>query len=137
MTKKVKLAVYDKDLKARIYKNFHVTDDGAKIQVRRGGKANFNPEFDNDSFIEFPKRSLLRPWRIGWNRVYFAPNGAKACVNFRTKTVLEPDPSLVLKAAGTEMLRNLGKEKAETPMLTYIMLGILIFIAMKLFGVIA
>lgn len=137
MTKKVKLAIFDKDLKARTYKNFPVTDDGAKIQVKRGGKANFNPEFDNESFIEFPKRSLRPPWRIHWNRVYFAPNGAKKCVNFQTLTVLEPDPSLVLKAAGTEMLRNLGKEKAETPMLTYIMLFILIVLALKVFGVIA
>lgn len=136
-TNKVKLAVYDKDLKARIYKKFPVTDDGAKIQVKRGGKANFNPEFDNDSFIEFPKRSFPRVWRKTWDRVYFAPNAAKKCVNFRTLTVLEPDPSLVLKAAGTEMLRNLGKEKAETPMLTYIMLFILIVLALKVFGVIA
>jgi hypothetical protein len=131
------LAVYDKDLKARIYKKFPVTDDGAKIQVRRGGKANFNPEFNNDSFIELPKRSLLRPWVIGWNRVYFAPNGAKKCVDFRNEVVLDPDPTLVMKAAGTEMLRNLGKEKAETPIITYVMLLILILLALKLFGVMA
>ena len=137
MTKKVKLAVFDKDLKARIYRKFHVTDDGAKIQVKRGGKANFNPEFDNDSFIEFPKRSLLRPWITNWQRVYFVANGAKKCVNFKTETVLEPDPSLVMKAASTQMLNNLGKEKAETPMLSYITLGILIVLALKLFGVIA
>jgi len=131
------LAVYDKDLKARIYKKFPVTDDGSKIQVKRGGKANFNPAIDNDSFIEFPKRSLLRPWAISWQRVYFAPNGAKKCVNFQTKTVLDPDPSLVLKAAGTQMLNNLGKEKIETPILTYIMLFLLIVAVLKLFGVIA
>jgi hypothetical protein len=136
-TKKVKLAVYDKDLKARIYRKFQVTDDGSKIQVKRGGKANFNPGFDNDSFIEFPKRRFIPPWAIKWDRVYFVPNLAKKCVNFRTQTVLEPDPSLVLKAAGTEMLKNLGKEKTETPLFTYITLGILILIALKLFGVIA
>jgi len=129
--------VYDKDLKARIYRKFPVTDDGAKIQVRKGGKANFNPEFDNHSFIELPNRSLLRPWHRNWNRVYFVPNGAKKCVDFHTETVLEPDPTLVIKAAGTEMLRNLGKEKAETPIITYIMLLILILLALKLFGVMA
>lgn len=137
MTKKVKLAVFDKDLKARIYKKFSVTDDGAKIQVRRGGKANFNPTFDNDSYIEFPRRSLLKPWAIVWDRVYFAPNGAKKCVNFRTNAVLDPDPTEVMKAAGTEMLKNLGKEKAETPLLTYIMLGILVLVLLKVFGMIA
>jgi len=131
------LAVYDKDLKARVYKNFPVSDDGAKIMVRKGGRANFNPAIDNESFIEFPKRSLLRPWVTNWQRVYFAPNGAKKCVNFQTKTILDPDPSLVLKAAGTEMLRNLGKEKIETPVLTYIMLFLLVVAVLKLFGVIA
>ena len=35
------------------------------------------------------------------------------------------------------MLKNLGKEKAETPLLSYIMLGTLILIALKLFGMIA
>lgn len=137
MTKKVKLAVFDGDLKARTYKKFPVTDDGGKIQVKRGGKANFNPEFDNDSFIEFPHRSLLKPWTIGWDRVYFARKGAEKCVNFRTENIPGPDPTLVMNAAGTEMLRNLGKEKAETPMLTYITVLLLIFLVLKALGVIA
>jgi hypothetical protein len=80
MTKKVKLAIFDRDLKAREYKHFDVTDDGSKIRVRSGGKRNFNPTFDNDSFIEFPRPRYLGG---GWDRVYFARNGAKACVRFR------------------------------------------------------
>ena len=83
MTKKVKLAVFDRDLKARQYGNFEVTDDGSKIRVRTGGKRNFNPTFDNDSFVEFPRRSFLPPFKTTWDRVYFARNGAKACVRFR------------------------------------------------------
>lgn len=137
MSKKVKLAVYDKDLKARIYKKFPVSDDGTKILVKRRETENFNPEFDNDSFIEFPKRSLFKPWALSWQRVYFAPKLAKKCVNFQTKTVLEPDPSLVLKAARTTMLNNLGREKAETSLLTWIQIGLLVFIALKVLGVIA
>ena len=85
MSKKVKLAVYDKDLKARIYKKFPVSDDGTKILVKWAGTENFNPEFDNDSFIEFPKRSLFKPWTLNWQRVYFAPKLAKKCVNFKTQ----------------------------------------------------
>ena len=131
------MAIYDKDLKARTFKKFHVTDDGAKIQVKRGGKGNFNPEFDNDTYIELPRRQFPFLWRVVWDRIYFVPSWAKKCVNFRTQTVLEPDPSLVLKAAGTQMLYNLGKEKADTAFLTYVMLGLLVFIALKLLGVIA
>jgi len=85
MTKKLKLAIFDRDLKAREFKHFDVTDDGSKIRVRTGGKRNFNPTFDNDSFIEFPRRSLVPPFNITWDRVYFARNGAKACVRFRRK----------------------------------------------------
>jgi hypothetical protein len=136
-TKKVRLAIYDKDLKARTYKKFDLTNDGAKIRVKTGGKGNFNPEIDNDSFVELPKRAFLRPWITNWQRIYFVPNWGKKCVNFQTSKVLDPDPDSVRKAASTTMLNNLGKEKAETSLLTYIMLGLLIFIALKLLGVIA
>lgn len=136
MTKKVNLAIFDRDLKAREFGKYPVTDDGTKIQVRKGGKRNFNPTFDNDSYIEFPYRSMLSFWKISWKRIYFAPNGAKACVNFRTLEVLDPDPSLVMEAAESEILRNIGKEKAEIPLVLYVILAVVIFVALRVFGVI-
>ena len=136
MTKKVKLAIIDKDLRARIFKSFPLTDDGAKIKVVPSGKGFFTPEIDNDSYIELPSRSLLPPWRIKWNRIYFVNKGVTKCINFKTETVLEPDPTLVLKAAGTTMLMNLGKEKADTAFIFYIILLVVIGIALKVFGVV-
>jgi len=136
MTKKVKLAIIDKDLKARTFKEFPLTDDGAKIKVKSGGDAHFMPAIDTDSYLELPSRSLFPPWRIKWNRIYFVNKGVTKCINFKTETVLEPDPSLVLKAAGTTMLMNLGKEKKEIEMIFYIILLVVIGIALKVFGVI-
>ena len=137
MTKKVKLAILDRDLKARTYKQFSLNDDGTKIQVKSGGKAHFNPAIDNDSFVELPRRKLLMPWVIEWQRVYFAKNGATKCVNFRTGEVPFPDRKTIMDAAGSEMLRNIGKEKTETSMISYITLGICFLILLKLIGVIA
>ena len=131
------MAIFDKDLKARTYKNFSVTEDGQKIQVKSGGKANFNPQFDNESFIELPKRAFLRPWKTNWNRVYFASNGADKCVNFKTEKVPGPDPTLVSKAAGTTLVQNLSKEKETTSVITWVQLGLLIIILLKVLGIIA
>ena len=130
MTKKVELAVFDKDLKVRTLGKFPVSQDGTKISVKRGGKGNFNPTFDNESFIEFPKRFG------GWRRIYLVRKGAKACVNFQTEDVEGPDPELVIEAAESEILRNIGKDKEETPIITYLILGAIILIALKVFGVI-
>ena len=137
MTKKVKLAIFDKDLKARTYENFPLSKDGSRISVRRGGKRNFNPTFDMDSYIEFPARSLVPPFRIKWNRVYFVRNGAKACVDFKTGTVAGPDPDMVMEAAEAEILKGIGKDKQETPLILYILLAAIALILFKVFGVIA
>ena len=137
MTKKVKLAIFDKDLRARTYENFPLSTDGSRISVRRGGKRNFNPTFDQDSYIEFPSRSLMPPFRIKWNRVYFARNGAKACVNFKTEKVSGPDSDLVMEAAEAEILKGIGKDKQETPLILYIILAAVIFTLLKVLGVIA
>ncbi len=137
MTKKVKLAIFDKDLKARTYEYFPVSKDGSRIAVRRGGKRNFNPLFDNESYIDFPYRSLSSPWKISWERVYFARNGAKACVNFKTGKVEGPDADLVMEAAEAEILKGIGKDKQETPMILYLIFGALVLVVLKVFGVIA
>ncbi len=137
MTKKVKVAIFDRDLKARTYGNFPLSKDGSRISVRRGGKRNFNPTFDMDSYIEFPSRSMIPPFPIKWNRVYFVRNGAPACVNFKTGTVEGPDPELVMEAAEAEILKGIGKDKQETPMVLWIILAGVMIILLKVLGVIA
>ena len=136
MTKKVKLAIIDKDLRARIFKEFPLSEDGAKIKVKSGGEGHYMPAIETDSYIELPSRSLVPPFRTKWNRFYFVMKGASECINFKTATVPAPNSSLVLQAAGTTMLMNLGKEKKETDLIMYIILLAIIGIALKVFGVI-
>lgn len=136
MTDKVKLAIIDKDLRARVFKNFPLTEDGSKIKIVESGKGYFKPAIDTDSYIELPSRSILPPWKRKWNRIYFVNKGAPKCINFRTEKVLDPDPAEVLKAAGTTMLMNLGKEEKQLDTLFYIILFVVIGIALKVFGVI-
>lgn len=142
MTKKVELAVFDKDLKARTVGKFPLSKDGTKIKVRTGGKRNFSPSFDHSSYIEFPYRSLVTPWRISWKRVYFVRNAASECVNFhRTPEgfteVPQPDPEIVMEAAEAAILKGIGKDKQETPMILYIILAAVAITLLKVLGVIA
>lgn len=136
MTKKVQLAILDRDLKARTFQQFPLNSDGTKIDVVNSGKGYFMPKIDNDSFIELPYRSLIPPFKTKFNRIYIAPRGADSCVNFRTKEVKGPDPEQVIEAARAEMVRNFGKQKQDIPLIFYIMLLVLIGVALKVFGVI-
>lgn len=136
MTKKVLLAIFDKDLKCRTVKKYPLTKDGSKIAVKTGGKGNFKPRFDNDSFLELPYRPILTPWKTAWKRMYFVRNNASACVNFQTETIAGPDPEAIIEAAQNDILRNFGTEEQKTPLIMWFMLLVLLAIAAKVFGVI-
>jgi len=134
MSKKVKLAIVDKDLKARTVKKYPVSDSGEQIRVVSGGEGHFMPYFDNESFIEFP-----RPWYLGggFERVYFAKKGAKKCINFESEIVHRPDPEDMKRAVGSSLLSEIGKEKQQFPVwILYVTLLAVIGIAMKVFGMI-
>ena len=62
-------------------------------------------------------------------------NKAKQCVDFESGNVSLPSPEEMKKAIGSTLLGQLGKDKAETPMIWYIMLLILLAIAGQVFGV--
>lgn len=136
MSKKVKLAIFDGDLKARTVKKYDVSDSGDKIKVKSGGEGHFMPSFDNDSFIEFPYRALTSFWRISWDRIYFVRKGSKTCVNFETEEAGGPDAEVVLEAAKNTILQNLGTEKTETPMISYITLALVVIVLLYVAGVI-
>ena len=137
MSKKVKLAIFDKDLRARTVGKFELSDNGEKIKVRPKGKGKFTPTIDNESFIEFPRRSPFPPFRIHWDKVYFVRRGANACVNFKTGKVEGPDPEQVMEAARSEILANIGKEKQEIPFILWIILAVAGVTLLKVLGVIA
>ena len=136
MTKKVKLAIFDQDLKIRQFGDFPLTKDGSKINVRSGGKLHFNPSFSNTSYLEFPYRSIFSLFRIRYRRVYVVRNNAGACVNFNTEVVPAPDPEEVMKAASAKILENMGRETQETPFILYLILAAIAIVALKVFEVI-
>ena len=136
MTDKIKLAIFDQDLVVRKHGKFPLSSDGSKVKVVSGGESHFMPQIGNTTYLDFPRRSLIPPFKKYYERLYFVRNTAKRCVDFQTEEVASPDPEQVMKAAGAKIASNWGKEKAETPMLLFIILGILALIAAKVFEVI-
>ena len=136
MTDKVKLAIFDQDLVVRKHGKFPLSSDGSKVNVVSGGASHFMPQIGNTTYLYFPRRSLMPPFKKYYERLYFVRNTANRCVDFKTEEVASPDPEQVMKAAGAKIASNWGKEKAETPMLLFIILGILALIAAKVFEVI-
>ena len=135
MGKKVKLAIIDVDLKARTIGHYPVSEDGTKIRVLSGGEAHFMPKFDNDSFIEFPKKFLGR--QVGWERIHIVKKGAKECVNFKTGDPSSLDIEQVKKSVGATLLNKIGEKKEPFPSwIIYLILVTVIGIAGKVFGVI-
>jgi len=135
MTKKVKLAIIDSDLKARTMGHYPVSDDGTQIRVTSGGEAHFMPKFDNDSFIEFPKKFLW--FHTGWDRIYIVKKNATACVNFKTGDVPSPDIEQLKESVGATLLNRIGEKKEAFPAwIIYLLLVIVVGIAAKVFGVI-
>ena len=138
MARKVKLAIFDNDLRIE-QKEYEVSKDGTKISVVSGGEAHWMPSFDNHSFLEFPYRAISSPWKISWRRVYFVKKKGSKCVNFQTDpiTVSGPDPEQLKEAVGATLLGKLGIDAPEIPIwIFYIILLLVLGIAGKIFGVI-
>ena len=136
MTKKVKLAIIDSDMKARTMGDYPISDDGTQIRVVSGGEGHFMPKFDNDSFIELPKK-ILR-FQTGWTRLYIVKQKAKACINFKTEDVPIPDIEQLKESVGSTLLNRIGEKKEPFPAwIIYLLLVVVLAIAAKVFGVIA
>lgn len=137
LSKQVELAIFDNDLKARTVKKYDLSEDGTKIRVKSGGEAHWMPTFDNDSFLELPKRKKYFLFgSMTWRRLYFVKRNAAKCVDFKTETVSGPDPEQLKEAVGGLMLKDLGKGGQETPLWVYIIVLGILAIAGKVFGVI-
>lgn len=136
MARKVKVALFDKDLRAEL-KKYPLNADGTKIEIAQGGSGHFKPTIDNESFIEFPYRHPLSFWRVSYQRIYFAMKWSKKCVNFHTEEVEGPDPKQIMDAANKTLLDKLGEQKQEVNWWQYLLIGINVLILLKVLGVIA
>lgn len=135
MANKVTLAIFDNTLKATVNK-YEVSKDGTKIVVVSGGEGHFMPSFNNDSFIEFPKKKW-EIWKPQWTRIYFVSKKGKKCVDFSTTppTVSSPDPEQLKIAVGSTMLGQIGKDKQETPLVIWLILAGVVFSILFQMGV--
>ena len=135
MTKKLKLAILDGDNRARTVKKYPISASGKQIQVMKGGEAHFMPSFNNDSYIELPKRFLF--FNTGYERLYIVKKGAKKCVNFKTQEVSYPDIEQMKESVGATLLNKIGDKKEAFPSWTiYLILATVIGIALKVFEVV-
>jgi len=126
-TKKVKVAVFGRNLQAELGK-YEVSSREDKIKIIKGGKRNFNPSFNETSYLEMPKRFG------GREKVYFVRSGAKACIDFKTANpeILLPDSEQVIEAAEAELIRNFGKDDKNTPWYVYVLMGMLCLVLLIL-----
>jgi len=124
LTSKVKVAVFDKDQRIRKLQNCEISQDGSKIKISKGGKKHWYPEFDNTSYLEFPYRSLFSFWKISYSRIYFVRTYASKCLNFQTSNVPDVDLEEIEKAARNDILKGIGSEEKDTPMLLYAILAL-------------
>lgn len=162
MTKKVKLAIFDEDLKCRKVGAFEVTD-GNQIRVKSGGEGHFMPKMTLGGKLSFPYRSIFSPWKISWNDIYIVRKGASQCVDFLKKPTISfkvldkdgnevtkevpnpdidvpnPDPQLVKDIANKIMVDKLGDQPKPNPLkdfVVFVMLGLIIVILLATSGVI-
>jgi len=135
MVRKVTLAIFDNDLKSEVAK-YPLSKDGTKIKVKSGGEANWFPSFDNDSFIEFPKKKW-QFWKPQWTRIYFVKKKGAACVNFKSDppTITGPSEEQLKQAIGAVAFENLGKEDREPKLINYLTLAIAFIILLSQMGV--
>lgn len=133
MARKVKVAIFDNDLKSEVGK-YALSKDGTKIIIKSGGEANWAPSFDNDSFIEFPKPR----WKGGgYERIYFVKKKGSKCVNFKSDPPTIPGPSEeeLKRAIGAVAFKNLGKEDKESALISYLTLAIVFIVLLSQLGV--
>ena len=133
MVEKVRVAVFDANLKAQI-KKYEISESGSQISIKSGGgKAHFMPSFNNSSYLDIKK-----PWFLGGghNRIFFVRKMASACVDFQTPHVPMPDPKQLEEATESGLVKNFGKEDKDIPWYIWILFLLLIGIALRVFGVI-
>jgi hypothetical protein len=131
MTRKVKVALIDKDLKVE-FKNFPLTSDGAKIDITQGGKAHFKPEIGTTNYLDIPtKKKYLFFGERSYRRTYFTMKWAKKVIDFKTPNVPGIDIDAVMAASGNKILESKGKQKTEMSTLQ-IITAIIVFLSLLL-----
>ena len=134
MKRKVTLAIFENDLRLKISK-YELSKDGSKIIVKSGGGANWSPSFDNNSFLEFPKKKW-EIWKPKWTRIYFVKKKGSDCVNFNTEKVTGPSQEDLEIAVGATLLKDLGQEDKKPTWVSYVTLAFVVLTFLVVSGLV-
>jgi len=118
MGNEVKVAFVDKDLKIRTVRKYPLSKDGERINIYpSGGKGNENPTFQKTSALSFRRRSLIPPFSVYYEDVYFMKTGATSCFDFHEAGVTIPnlDRDKIKESLGALMLGQIGQGKEQYP----------------------
>lgn len=117
MTRKVETAIFDNDLRCHVGK-YVISEDGTQIRIKSGGESHFMPTFNNDTFLELPKRKkyLLFGEQL-YRRLYIVKKKASACVDFRGEPVKIPlpDREQLKQSLAATSLNKIGKPEQNFP----------------------
>lgn len=140
MARKVTLATYGQDLKVEL-KEYPLNEKETAIEITKSGKAYWQPKIGPTKFLDFPalkKFLLFGPRR--YKRVYIAPKMGKSCIDFSLK---EPAPEgidtkVAERAAGAEIIRNMGRgERGGMSSTSILIILLLVFNLLLQLGVIS
>lgn len=118
MANKVKVAFVDKDLKIRTIKRYELSQDGERINIYpKGGKGNENPTFEHTSALAFRKRSLIPPFSVYYEDMYFLRTGGTSCLDFKGVgvTISDIDVDRIKASIGATLLDTIGQSKEQYP----------------------
>ncbi len=135
---KVEVAIFDNDLRCRTIQKYEISNDGEQIRIKSGGEGHFMPKFDNDSFIEMPRRK--RYFLFGemlYRRLYFVKKKGNKCVNFQTGESFGPSAEQLKQAIGSTLLPKIGQGKQETPLILWLLLAGIVFSILIQLGVLS
>lgn len=117
MVRKLETAVFDNDLRCHVGK-YEISEDGTQIRIKSGGDSHFMPTFNNDTFLELPKRKkyLLFGEQL-YRRLYIVKKKASACVDFRVEPpeIPLPDREQLKRSLAATSLDKIGKPEQIFP----------------------
>ena len=139
MKRKVETAIFDNDLRCHVGK-YEISEDGTQIRIKSGGESHFMPTFNNDTFLELPKRKkYLIFGEQTYRRLYIVKKKASACVDFRTEppNIPLPDREQLKQSLAATSLNKIGKPEQHFPSwVIWAILGLNIFLMLLQLGVI-
>lgn len=120
MADKVKVAIYNNDLRISSINEYEISQDGTQIKIVPDGAGTWKPEFTSTTYLEQPRRKWYPPFHKYWERVYFVPRKGAKCVDFATGTATGPKQEDLDNAITSVGLKNLGQDEQKTSPILYL-----------------